>query len=445
MELGGLELDVIEGDPDPNLIVASFDGSNHGFFELTVATGEGPHQFGAFDIVIGDNTAEPEIGWRSLMANSGGTVLYWEVIEDYTLDLKEYFTEAASGKLPATIGENRRKALLELLEEWPEVKWAFIEVEAGGVLTIKKGYRWDGPSVPSWYKKRKYNRLNRATCVHDALYDLMRLGLLPLEPNLRNNRTIADCMFFVIAREDGMWLTDANWAYNLIRIGGGIKIRSTRELPPWKYHALASAGQVIDCAPPSGIDVELDASSSRFANSYRWRDNGEIIPDTNNDPWPTVNLTEGTHIISLKVSDAIDDPEPNESESKLIITVNVDSEPPTIHSVMATPKILRPPNHKMVEVTVKVDAVDTCDPNPVSQIVDVTCNEPINGIGDGHTKPDWEITSDLTVNLRAERSGRGTGRVYIIHIECTDASGNIATSTVDVTVPHRKHKGKRKK
>jgi hypothetical protein len=45
------------------------------------------------------------------------------------------------------------------------------------------------------------------------------------------------------------------------------------------------------------------------------------------------------------------------------------------------------------------------------------------------------ITGDLTLNLRAERSNKGTGRVYTITIECVDASGNVSTKTVTVTVP----------
>jgi hypothetical protein len=106
--------------------------------------------------------------------------------------------------------------------------------------------------------------------------------------------------------------------------------------------------------------------------------------------------------------------------------------------VSACPSVLWPPNHKMVKVTVAVDAQDGL----TYRIVNVTCNEPINGPGDGNTQPDWEITGDLTVMLRAERSGAKEGRIYMIHVECTDASGNTATGTVAVMVPHDQGKGK---
>ena len=97
----------------------------------------------------------------------------------------------------------------------------------------------------------------------------------------------------------------------------------------------------------------------------------------------------------------------------------------------------------MVEVTVTVDAEDLCDPVVICRIVDVTSNEPINGPGDGNTGPDWNITGDLMVNLRAERAAIGTSRVYIVQIECTDASGNTAAAAVEVTVPHDQGKAKK--
>ena len=76
-------------------------------------------------------------------------------------------------------------------------------------------------------------------------------------------------------------------------------------------------------------------------------------------------------------------------------------------------------------------------PDPVSaKIVDVTSNEPINGAGDGNTNVDWELTGDLTVKLRAERAGGGSGRVYTITVECTWPNGDVTSESVQVTVAH---------
>jgi hypothetical protein len=76
------------------------------------------------------------------------------------------------------------------------------------------------------------------------------------------------------------------------------------------------------------------------------------------------------------------------------------------------------------------------DSSASCKIVSVTSNEVDDGLGDGDTAIDWKITGALTLEVRAERAGRGTGRVYTITVACTDASGNASTSTVTVTVPH---------
>ena len=114
-----------------------------------------------------------------------------------------------------------------------------------------------------------------------------------------------------------------------------------------------------------------------------------------------------------------------------------DTTPPVIESLSVSPDTLWPPNHKMVTVEADVVVTDTCDPNPVCAIVDVTSNEPINGTGDGDTAPDWELFGDLTADLRAERSGNGNGRVYTLEVTCTDLSGNVSDPAfAEVRVPH---------
>ena len=90
----------------------------------------------------------------------------------------------------------------------------------------------------------------------------------------------------------------------------------------------------------------------------------------------------------------------------------------------------------MRPVTVAANAVDTCDPAPACQIVSVESNEPIDGLGDGDTAPDWEITGDMSVSLRSERSGTGDGREYTITVQCTGASGNTNAADTIVFVPH---------
>jgi hypothetical protein len=68
--------------------------------------------------------------------------------------------------------------------------------------------------------------------------------------------------------------------------------------------------------------------------------------------------------------------------------------------------------------------------------VSITCNEPDNGLGDGNTLDDIVIIDDFTFMLRAERSGKGSGRTYTITYKATDASGNESMTSVTIEVPH---------
>jgi hypothetical protein len=147
-----------------------------------------------------------------------------------------------------------------------------------------------------------------------------------------------------------------------------------------------------------------------------------------------VTITQGVDTTGqyfLRVIDGL----AQSDEDTTTVQVN-DTTAPTITAVKATPNVLKPPNHKMVLVTVAVSAVDSCDPAPVCKVTAVTSNEPPNGTGDGDTSPDWEITGPLTVNLRAERAGNGSRRVYTLTVDCQDATGNQAQGTTTVTVPH---------
>lgn len=150
----------------------------------------------------------------------------------------------------------------------------------------------------------------------------------------------------------------------------------------------------------------------------------------------TADLDLGEHTVSVAVSDGV----ATTVSCTSTITV-VDTVAPTIKSVKATPNSLWPPNHKMKNVNVKVVAEDACG-DVTWKILSVSSNESEDGTGDGNTGPDWNIVDEDTVQLRAERSGNGDGRIYTITVEATDESGNTATDTVEVTVAHSKGKKK---
>lgn len=132
----------------------------------------------------------------------------------------------------------------------------------------------------------------------------------------------------------------------------------------------------------------------------------------------------GTTNVVFTASDA----QSNVAVANTTVTVG-DTTGPAITGLTATPNVLWPPNHKMVAVTLAVSASDLCGTTSC-RIVSVASNEPVSD-----PAGDWQITGPLTLDLRAERLGSGSGRVYTITVECGDGAANASTRTVTVTVP----------
>jgi uncharacterized repeat protein (TIGR01451 family) len=111
--------------------------------------------------------------------------------------------------------------------------------------------------------------------------------------------------------------------------------------------------------------------------------------------------------------------------------------PPEISGLVASPNELWPPNHALRAVEVAYQVGDNCDPDPALAL-DVNSNEPVNGLGDGSTAPDWEVIDAHRLRLRAERAGSGTERVYAVTVSAVDEHGNGTHDVVTVAVPkHR--------
>ena len=103
--------------------------------------------------------------------------------------------------------------------------------------------------------------------------------------------------------------------------------------------------------------------------------------------------------------------------------------PPTISGLKATPDVVWPPNGGMVSVTIDATVADDSDPAPVCRVTEVTSNEPLDA-------SDSTVIGPLSLELRADRNGLGSGRVYSIKVTCTNASRLSASAVVTVTVPH---------
>ena len=190
---------------------------------------------------------------------------------------------------------------------------------------------------------------------------------------------------------------------------------------------------VVDTTPPAlslvGGDITLEAPSPFIDPGATAVDScgGPIVPAATG----VVDVTRpGTYVILYAATDAYG----NRSTAERHVFV-VDTTAPAILSASATPSVL-PRNHKMVDVAISVVATDAVDPLPQARIVGVSSNQPTDGLGDGSTEPDWEITGPLSVRLRGERSGKLGDRVYSLLVHVTDASGNVSSTVLTVTVPH---------
>ena len=124
------------------------------------------------------------------------------------------------------------------------------------------------------------------------------------------------------------------------------------------------------------------------------------------------------------------------NSSSCSFAVTVEPAEVDIESIVANPAVLWPPNHKMVDIGFVVDADNACEVELTCTVLEVRCNESVNGHGDGNTEPDWILASDGSLSLRAERSGMGHGRVYEVLVRCEDSAGDGDERWVKVVVPH---------
>ena len=150
-------------------------------------------------------------------------------------------------------------------------------------------------------------------------------------------------------------------------------------------------------------------------------------------PCSAGGLALGNHTAVLTVSDGV-----NPAVTSTLVLVVVDYTLPTL-APESNPKILWPPNHNMVDVVIDAHAAD--NGGYVSLAASVSSNEPQEGLGDGDTPVDWQglsidqATGRISLQLRAERAGNGSGRTYSVTVTATDGSGNQASTVVKIKVP----------
>lgn len=209
-----------------------------------------------------------------------------------------------------------------------------------------------------------------------------------------------------------------------------------RNQPP-----VADAGdaQTVECTSPDGATVVLDAAATSDGDGnlamLAWTRDTRLGPPVGFGA--QVEVAQAIGAPTTYIVRALDTGGQGDEASTTAAVV--DTTAPTVIAA-AAPAVLWPPNHKLIPVHIDLTVADTCDASPVIRLVSISSNEGDLATGSGHTSPDIQDaafgTDDRDVLLRAERSGGGSGRTYVITYEVEDANGNVTQTSTTVSVPH---------
>jgi hypothetical protein len=220
------------------------------------------------------------------------------------------------------------------------------------------------------------------------------------------------------------------------------------------YRWAVDIADVFDETPR--IDEETDLA--------HWSQRSATVLSAQLGPW---NLGD-VHLFRLEVTDDLGMRSLGTIRFTVVPAVN---QPPAVDAAVADPALLWPPDHRLVAVSiqgvsdpdgdpvaVRVTRVtqdespaDTpLEPDPATNasidaeasvgVIDGNPTVDAGGVrgdhaGDGRSCGDAVIHPDGRVELRAERSARGDGRVYRIWFTASDPAGATSEGSVRVCVP----------
>lgn len=240
-------------------------------------------------------------------------------------------------------------------------------------------------------------------------------------------------LVFELLVDDGFPADSPATGYTLanVRDSVTVEITNTNNLPI----ANAGADQTVDENSAVSLSGELSSDPDSDTLTYAWTQTGGPAITLAGDATATPSFTApfvSAGGADLEFEVTVDDGYGGTASDTVVIRVQNSNDPPLASAAQSTVACLWPPNHQMVAVG--ITGVSDPDNNATITITGVTQDEPTNGLGDGDTAIDAVIDGG-TVLLRAERSGKGDGRVYRISFTASDLEGS-ASGTVKVCVPH---------
>ena len=210
----------------------------------------------------------------------------------------------------------------------------------------------------------------------------------------------------------------------------------------------AGKGTLASAASFSGAvatftDANSSAPVSDFTASINWGDATAASTGTVTGSAGSYTVTGGhtyaaAGSYTVHVSIADDGGSTASPSTTIVVTIpTTGNSAPVCTGVTANPNRLWPPNHKFQLVTLS-GATDPDGDTLTYDITGVQQDEPV--LGPDKTEPDAKPGPTAnTVKLRAERKGKGHGRLYFIAVTVSDGHGNSCNATVVVAVPHDHH------
>jgi uncharacterized repeat protein (TIGR01451 family) len=123
--------------------------------------------------------------------------------------------------------------------------------------------------------------------------------------------------------------------------------------------------------------------------------------------------------------------ESNPSDDSASTTIHV--APPALDcsGAVASAQVLWSPNHSLVPISIA-----GLPDGASAAVTSIAQDEPVGSGGSGGTAPDAYLLDDGTALVRAERSGQGDGRVYLLSFTAAAAGYAPCAGLVQVCVPH---------
>jgi hypothetical protein len=158
--------------------------------------------------------------------------------------------------------------------------------------------------------------------------------------------------------------------------------------------------------------------------------------DIATDPAGNIYVTGYTYSLDFPTVDAFQPSRGGGPNDAFVAKISF-NRPTRCSAAFASPASLWPPNGKFVPVAVR--GVTNPEGDPVAIIITgVRQDEPLSRAG----SPDAAGIGTPNVSLRADRDGKGDGRVYRLSFTATDPQGASCAGTAIVCVPHDQGQGR---